>query len=134
MLLAKLSNFLKLNISKFISLETCKGKPFQQARQDVQEAVKTLNYFNNLDKKVYPLGTVGLITAYNYPLLLLIWKLAPALKAKNKIIIKPAQQTPESALVIQEYIESISPGLVTVIQGGPQQAIVATRALIIGYD
>ncbi|WP_413991316.1 aldehyde dehydrogenase [Labrys okinawensis] len=65
-----------------------------------------------------PLGVVGQIIPWNFPLLMAIWKLAPALAAGNCVVIKPAEQTPASILVLAELIADIlPPGVVNIVNG-----------------
>ena len=65
-----------------------------------------------------PLGVVGQIIPWNFPILMAVWKLAPALAAGNAIVLKPAEQTPASILVLMELIGDILPaGVVTVVNG-----------------
>lgn len=69
-----------------------------------------------------PLGVVGQIIPWNFPLLMAAWKLAPALAAGNCAVLKPAEQTPVSILVLMELIEDlIPPGVVNIVNGfGPE--------------
>ena len=65
-----------------------------------------------------PLGVVGQIIPWNFPILMAVWKLAPALAAGNAIVLKPAEQTPASILVLMELIGDILPaGGVNVVNG-----------------
>jgi aldehyde dehydrogenase len=65
-----------------------------------------------------PLGVVGQIIPWNFPLLMATWKLAPALAAGNCVVIKPAEQTPLGILVMMELIAGIlPPGVVNVVNG-----------------
>ncbi|MDO5492253.1 MAG: aldehyde dehydrogenase family protein [Nesterenkonia sp.] len=65
-----------------------------------------------------PLGVVGQIIPWNFPLLMATWKLAPALAAGNAIVIKPAEQTPTSIMVLVELIADLLPeGVVNVVNG-----------------
>ena len=65
-----------------------------------------------------PLGVVGQIIPWNFPLLMACWKLAPALAAGNCVVIKPAEQTPASILVMMELIADIVPaGVINVVNG-----------------
>ena len=65
-----------------------------------------------------PLGVVGQIIPWNFPLLMAIWKLAPALAAGNCVVLKPAEQTPLAILVLMEVIADIlPPGVVNVVTG-----------------
>ncbi len=65
-----------------------------------------------------PLGVVGQIIPWNFPLLMAVWKLAPALAAGNCVVLKPAEQTPLSVLVFMEAIaDLLPPGVVNVVTG-----------------
>jgi aldehyde dehydrogenase len=65
-----------------------------------------------------PLGVVGQIIPWNFPLLMAVWKLAPALAAGNCVVIKPAEQTPVGIMAFMELIADILPsGVVNVVQG-----------------
>jgi aldehyde dehydrogenase len=65
-----------------------------------------------------PLGVIGLIIPWNFPILMAVWKLAPALAAGNTVVLKPAEQTPLSILVLMELIADILPaGVVNVVNG-----------------
>ena len=65
-----------------------------------------------------PIGVVGQIIPWNFPLLMAVWKLAPALAAGNCVVLKPAEQTPASIMVLVERIEDLLPaGVVNVVNG-----------------
>ena len=65
-----------------------------------------------------PLGVVGQIIPWNFPLLMATWKLAPALAAGNCVVLKPAEQTPASIMVLMELIGDIlPPGVVNIVSG-----------------
>ena len=65
-----------------------------------------------------PLGVVGQIIPWNFPLLMAVWKLAPALAAGNCVVMKPAEQTPASILVLMEVIGDLLPdGVLNVVNG-----------------
>ncbi len=65
-----------------------------------------------------PLGVIGLIIPWNFPLLMATWKLAPALAAGNCVVLKPAEQTPLSILVLMELIADIlPPGVLNIVNG-----------------
>ncbi|GGA97675.1 acetaldehyde dehydrogenase ExaC [Agarivorans gilvus] len=70
-----------------------------------------------------PLGVVGQIIPWNFPLLMAAWKLGPALAAGNCVVIKPAEQTPASIMVMMELIEDLIPkGVVNVVNGFGEEA------------
>jgi aminomuconate-semialdehyde/2-hydroxymuconate-6-semialdehyde dehydrogenase len=82
--------------------------------------VKALNY---TDRK--PLGVVGIITPWNLPLLLLTWKVAPALACGNCVVAKPSEETPATATLLAEVMESsgVPAGVFNVVHGfGPDSA------------
>ncbi|WP_441248786.1 acetaldehyde dehydrogenase ExaC [Kitasatospora sp. McL0602] len=65
-----------------------------------------------------PIGVVGQIIPWNFPLLMAIWKLAPALAAGNAVVLKPAEQTPASILLLMELTaDLLPPGVVNVVNG-----------------
>ncbi|MGO1946959.1 MAG: aldehyde dehydrogenase, partial [Brachybacterium alimentarium] len=65
-----------------------------------------------------PLGVVGQIIPWNFPILMAVWKLAPALAAGNAIVLKPAEQTPASILVLAELIDDLLPdGVLNIVNG-----------------
>ncbi|MGO1583443.1 MAG: acetaldehyde dehydrogenase ExaC [Actinomycetaceae bacterium] len=65
-----------------------------------------------------PLGVVGQIIPWNFPILMAVWKLAPALAAGNAIVLKPAEQTPTSILYLMEKIaDLLPPGVVNIVNG-----------------
>lgn len=65
-----------------------------------------------------PLGVVGQIIPWNFPILMACWKLAPALAAGNCVVLKPAEQTPASIMVLIELIEDLlPPGILNVVNG-----------------
>ncbi len=64
-----------------------------------------------------PIGVVGCIVPFNYPLLLLVWKVAPALAAGNTVVIKPASQTPLTTLDLHRVFDHFPPGVVNLITG-----------------
>lgn len=118
------------------------GKPLREARADVDDAVACFRYYAGLIGKpqggVYevgdgfgpmhsysmhePIGVCGLITPWNYPLLMAAWKLAPALAAGNCVVFKPSEITPLSAVVLFEIFEQVGlpPGTANLVLGtGP---------------
>ncbi len=70
-----------------------------------------------------PLGVVGQIIPWNFPLLMAAWKLAPALAAGNAIVLKPAEQTPLSITLLMEIIgDLLPPGVLNIVQGFGREA------------
>jgi aldehyde dehydrogenase len=65
-----------------------------------------------------PLGVVGQIIPWNFPILMAVWKLAPAFAAGNTVVLKPAEQTPASILVLAELIaDLLPPGVLNIVNG-----------------
>ena len=64
-----------------------------------------------------PMGVVGCIVPFNYPLMLLVWKVAPALAAGNTVVIKPASQTPLTTLDLNRVFDHLPKGVVNIITG-----------------
>ena len=114
------------------------GKPFQIAKAvDVGSAARSLEWFAELGDKIYgevaptnnidiitsePLGVVAAIVPWNYPLMIAAWKFAPILAAGNAVILKPAEQSPLSAMKLAEIAKSanLPDGVFNVVTGdGP---------------
>ena len=133
-------------------LETlCMGKPITDALTiDVPETVVTIRYFGECIDKVAgavtssphnavhmvarePLGVVGAISAWNYPLLMATWKVAPALAAGNCVVLKPAEQAPLSCIrLAQLFLDAGGPpGVFNVVNGRGAEA---GRALALHPD
>src|SRR5215216_7563372 len=65
-----------------------------------------------------PVGVVGQVTPWNYPLLMMIWKIAPALAAGNTVVLKPSDTTPASSTLLAEICqEFLPPGVLNVVCG-----------------
>src|ERR1700722_15223814 len=136
--MAAYSRLLLENTEKFSLLDTlCMGKPItDMVTIDVPAAARNFEYFGELIDKIdgmvtataadafhyilrEPLGVVGCIVPWNYPLLMAAWKVGPALAAGNSVVLKPAEQSPLSALVMaQLFIEAGGPpGVFNVVNG-----------------
>ena len=68
-----------------------------------------------------PYGVVGAIVPWNYPILLMSWKLAPALAAGNTVVLKPAEQTPLSTLAFKDIFDCLPEGVVEIVTGTGEQ-------------
>ena len=77
-----------------------------------------------------PIGAWGCIVPWNYPLLLLAWKLAPAIAAGNTVVAKPSELTPLSTLMLASCFDHLPPGVVNIVAGAGDvgSALVARRA------
>jgi betaine-aldehyde dehydrogenase len=136
-LLFKLAERIRAHASTLAELESrnC-GKPIVEAEYDVADTATCFEYYGGLATKVLghvnpvpdnalslslrePVGVAGQIIPWNYPLLMAAWKLAPALAAGCTCILKPAEQTPLTALEIAGWFDEIGfpPGVVNIVTG-----------------
>ena len=112
------------------------GKPVRETlAADLPLAIDHFRYFagairaeegriSEIDKNTVayhfqePLGVVGQIIPWNFPILMAVWKLAPALAAGNCVVLKPAEQTPLGALIVAELIaDLLPPGVLNIVNG-----------------
>jgi aldehyde dehydrogenase (NAD+) len=114
------------------------GKPIRESRDvDIPTAAAHFFYYGGWADKLghagfgpdpRPIGVAGQIIPWNFPLLMAAWKIAPALACGNTVVLKPAETTPLTALVLAEIIAEtdLPAGVVNVLAGGPSigQAIV----------
>ena len=133
-----LADLLKANLAELAELESLdNGKPIKMAQVDVAAAVNHLRYFAGWPTKIEgetipvsardvlcytrkePVGVCGQIIPWNFPLLMAVWKLAPVLATGCTTVLKPAEQTPLTALRLGELcVEAgIPEGVVNVVAG-----------------
>jgi len=113
------------------------GKPIQYARNvDVNSAANCLRWYGEAVDKIYdeiaptastalaliqrePMGVVGVIVPWNYPMIMAAWKIAPALAAGNSVVLKPSEKSPLTALRLAELAleAGIPPGVFNVVPG-----------------
>ncbi len=135
----KLADLIEENLEEFAQLETLdNGKPLTVARAaDIPLVVDHFRYYAGWATKVEgetipvsvpgmftyttrePVGVVGQIIPWNFPLLMAAWKLGVALACGNTVVLKPAEQTPLSALRLGELIDAAGfpPGVVNIVTG-----------------
>lgn len=140
-LLHKLADLMERDRVLLATLETLDtGKPFLQSFFiDLDGSIKTLRYYAGWTDKIHgkslpvdenfvcltkhePVGVCGAIIPWNFPLLMFTWKIAPALSCGNTVVIKPAEQTPLTALHVGSLIKEAGfpPGVVNIVPGfGP---------------
>jgi acyl-CoA reductase-like NAD-dependent aldehyde dehydrogenase len=118
------------------------GKPLPENRDEVEWIAACFDYYAEIGRDAVgrvispvarnqfnfvikePYGVCGLIVPWNYPLLLLVWKLAPALAAGNTIVAKPSEHTPLSTLRLAKALEELPEGVVNFITGyGPEAGL-----------
>ncbi len=135
--LNRIADVLEQKLDLVAMIETLdNGKPIRETTlADMPLAVDHFRYFAGViraqegslseidnDTVAYhfrePLGVVGQIIPWNFPLLMATWKLAPALAAGNCVVLKPAEQTPLSILVLMELLgDIVPPGVINVVNG-----------------
>ncbi|MBY0076244.1 aldehyde dehydrogenase family protein [Priestia aryabhattai] len=124
-ILFKIADKLEEAKKELAALETMdNGKPYREAEADVEDAAACFRYYAGLitkpDGQTYsvpapmqamvikePIGVCGLIVPWNYPLLMSVWKIAPALAAGNTIVFKPSEVTPVTPTKLFEILESV---------------------------
>src|SRR5215211_3758702 len=137
-LLYKLSQLIEENSKELAALETAdNGKPIRESQYvDLPQVVENFEYFAGYATKIEgetipvpgqmfnytlrePIGVCGQIIPWNFPLLMAAWKLAPALAAGNTIVLKPAEQTPVTAMELAKLIQEAGfpDGVVNIVPG-----------------
>jgi len=125
-ILLKIADLIEKNLDELARLDSIdNGKPFREAQGDVDDGLHAFRYYASLIKAPYggvydvnrnfgemhsytvhePVGVCAQITPWNYPFLMAIWKLAPALAAGNSIVFKPSSETVLSAIKLFELFE-----------------------------
>ena len=136
-ILLKIADVMEQNLETISLAETIdNGKSIRECiNADIPLAIDHFRYFSSAvraqegsigeidhDTMAYhfhePLGVVGQIIPWNFPILMAVWKLAPALAAGNCIVLKPAEQTPVSILVVMDLIaDLLPPGALNIVNG-----------------
>ncbi len=136
-ILNRIADRMEANLELLATVETWdNGKPLRETlAADLPLAIDHFRYFAGciraeegsiaeIDHDTYayhfkePLGVVGQIIPWNFPLLMATWKMAPALAAGNCVVLKPAEQTPASIMVLMELIQDLlPPGVLNVVNG-----------------
>ena len=140
--LLKIADIIQANAERLAKIETIdNGKAVRETlNADLPLVVDHFRYFagvirseegtaSELDKDTLslciqePLGVVGQIIPWNFPLLMAAWKIAPALAAGNCIVLKPAEETPTSIMVVMDLIKDVlPPGVLNVVTGFGEEA------------
>ncbi|MBN8488756.1 MAG: aldehyde dehydrogenase [Burkholderiales bacterium] len=141
-ILLKIADRLEANLEKLAYAETVdNGKPMRETlNADIPLTIDHFRYFagcvraqegaiSEIDHNTIayhfqePLGVVGQIIPWNFPILMAAWKLAPALGAGNVVVLKPAESTPISILVLAELIaDLLPPGVLNIVNGFGREA------------
>jgi aldehyde dehydrogenase len=137
LILNRMADKLEQNLDLLAYVETVdNGKPLRETTlADIPLAIDHLRYFaacaraqegslSEIDETTIayhfhePLGVVGQIIPWNFPILMAVWKLAPALAAGNCVVLKPAEQTPISILILAELVgDMLPPGVLNIVNG-----------------
>lgn len=138
-MMLKLADLIEANVERLLDAEVaCTGKPRATTREiEILRGADQLRFFAGACRVVSgtaqteyvrgfsstvrrePLGVVAQITPWNYPFMMAIWKIGPALAAGNTLVLKPADTTPWSTLVLGELAQEAYPaGVVNVVCGG----------------
>lgn len=135
--LLRIADVIEANRGLLETLEAANtGKPAAVAEDDISSAIDTFrfsagaarafttpgadDYAENHTSVIFrePVGVVGVITPWNYPLLMAVWKIAPILAAGNTLVLKPSEQTPLTTLKLAELIASEVPaGVLNIVTG-----------------
>jgi betaine-aldehyde dehydrogenase len=136
-ILFKLAEKVRQNAAMLAEIE-CRntGKPIVEAEYDIADVATCFEYYGGLANKVMgnvmpvpanalsftmrePVGVAGQIIPWNYPLMMAAWKLGPAIAAGCACILKPAEQTPLTALEFANWFEEVGlpPGVINIING-----------------
>src|SRR6202049_4089965 len=135
--LFRLADKVRQNAAMLAELESRNtGKPIVEAEFDIADVATCFEYYGGLATKILgyvnpvpenamsftlrePVGVAGQIIPWNYPLLMAAWKLAPALAAGCTCVLKPAEQTPLTALEFASWFEDVGlpPGVVNIVNG-----------------
>ncbi|KAG6450703.1 hypothetical protein O3G_MSEX006713 [Manduca sexta] len=148
LLMLKLAELLEAQSRYLAELETLDcGKPVKQSEEEVYFSASVLRYYAGKADKILgntipadgevlsftlkdPVGVCGQIIPWNYPIPMMVWKIAPALAAGCTIVLKPAEQTPLTALAVAALIKEAGfpPGVVNVVPGyGPTAGAALTH-------
>lgn len=142
LLLWRIGDALEARAQDLVRIEVLdNGKPLREAQIDIREAVEAFRYYAGWTTKLQgdtlpvrgnvlnytvrePLGVVGAIIPWNFPLLMAAWKLAPALACGNTVVLKPAEQTPLSALELASIAAEVGlpAGVLNVVTGHGETA------------
>lgn len=129
------------NIDELADLLTAEaGKTVSDSKLEIQGAAAWYSYFADLDVPWResidpgrvtgvrrPLGVIAAITPWNFPLALAAWKLAPALRAGNTVVLKPSPYTPMATLRLGELLKDVFPaGVLNVVSGGDDVGVAMT--------
>jgi betaine-aldehyde dehydrogenase len=136
-ILFRLAEIVRDHAAEWAELETRNnGKPIVESEFDIADVATCFEYYGGLATKIHgdvipvpdnalslalrePIGVAGQIIPWNYPLLMAAWKLAPAICAGCTMVLKPAEQTPLTALELAKHFEAagLPPGVVNIVTG-----------------
>ncbi len=141
-MLLRIANALRDRADELAALETLTcGKPIVESESDLSDAATCFEYYAGLATKIHgdvvpvpddamvlalrePVGVVGQIIPWNYPLLMAAWKIAPALCAGCTVVLKPAEETPVTILELAKSFgeAELPPGVLNIVTGRGERA------------
>jgi acyl-CoA reductase-like NAD-dependent aldehyde dehydrogenase len=152
-MLFKLAELLRERLNDLAALETANaGKPISWSKGEIMHAAEVFEYYAGAATKIHgesapvnpatfsytvrePIGVCAQIIPWNFPLVMAAWKLAPALAAGNTVVLKPAEQTPITALKLAELcLEAGMPAGVVNVLNGPGETVGAALVAHPGVD
>ncbi len=136
-ILLQASNLVRQRLEEIATIEARNaGKPIRDARGEIALVAAVLEYWGGAANKIFgetipvqdaglevtlrePVGVCALITPWNFPLVIASWKIAPALACGNTVVVKPAQLTPLSVLMLADILmeAGLPPGVLSVLPG-----------------
>jgi aldehyde dehydrogenase (NAD+)/aminobutyraldehyde dehydrogenase len=136
-MLHRIADVLESNRAEFEKLESLNtGKPAAVSEDDISSAIDTFRFMAGATRSLTslaggqyvrantslilrePIGVVGVITPWNYPILMAAWKIAPILGAGNSIVLKPSEQTPLTTLKLAQLLADVLPaGVLNIVTG-----------------
>lgn len=155
-LLHEIANTLTERTEEFARLLTLEGgKPLVENRDEMSWSAACFRYYAELGRNSRgrvlpsieesqlamvlkePYGVVAAIVPWNYPILLMAWKVAPALAAGNTVVLKPSEMTPLSTLLFAELFACLPPGVVNIVTGYGKDCgeplVLDTRVRVIAF-
>lgn len=137
LLINKFAQLMRRDLNKLAELESLNnGKPYGDSIADIDSSIKCFEYYAGWCDKICgktipvdgsfftytkhePIGVCGMIIPWNYPIQTLSWKFAPALACGNTVVLKPAEQTPLTALAVAALFKEAGfpPGVINIVPG-----------------
>ncbi|MEU0008309.1 aldehyde dehydrogenase family protein [Streptomyces sp. NPDC006314] len=148
--LSRLADAVEATAAKYVDAERAgTGKPEEEALAEIRNATDLLRFYAGAGRtglapaggryltgheswvRWEPLGTVAAIVPWNYPLMMAVWRLGPALAAGNSVVLKPALTTPDTALLLAaDAQKALGPGVVRAVTGDRETGRLLVRSAV----